>query len=267
MTWSHGFPSWQAMLIHVDPLFVGIYARHCNDGFEPHKTSSTRPERASALPRYVCKHVAGKPSTLLPMHWNAQKCEPRLRCILFDFSNALSVSFDQWCEWSSGDASETWMLATLLFHTYVELPPVSELWRPGLSNARRHASLEYWQIQIYYGHQAEPVYAWFRVVSITLMLVKLLSKGVVFIPVMKYLTLCWPISALSWYKSLMCTCKLHRFLPGQEANGKAGHQHHLSCPRTAHKCCSLPSHPCSMFPVHSIPFLSYLYILVNMSKL
>jgi hypothetical protein len=86
MTWSHGFPWWQAMLIHVDPLFVGIYARHCNDGFEPHKTSSTRPERASALPHYVCKHVAGKPSTLLPMHWNAQKCEPRLRCILFDFS-------------------------------------------------------------------------------------------------------------------------------------------------------------------------------------
>ena len=54
------------MLIHVDPLFVGIYARHCNDGFEPHKTPSTRPERASALPHYVCKHVAGKPSTLLP---------------------------------------------------------------------------------------------------------------------------------------------------------------------------------------------------------
>ena len=65
----------------------------------------------------------------------------------------------QWWRIGNVDARNSAIGLPLLFHTYVELPPVSELWRPGLSNARRHASLEYWQIQIYYGHQADPVSA------------------------------------------------------------------------------------------------------------
>ena len=191
--------------------------------------------------------------------------------MFFDYSNVLFAFLDQWCESSSGDASETWMLATL--------PQACPFCSILMSSCHRCQNCEGQDCQTPRGMQALntgrykstmytklTLYLHSSVLfQSTLMLVKM-SRSVVFIPVMKCLTLCWPISVLSWHKSLL-PMQMHRSMCMLVASIlMVARSKWKSRPPASPQ---LSKNRFGILGHVSYPFLSYLIhlnILVNMSK-